>query len=90
MQKQRGQLGDVVEDERVLPDDHSVGEAAQRQGVVGLVPGEAVGAQVELEETGEVDKVTEVQHEELTSLTGILKVSEIFRLTFPLLYSRSE
>ena len=40
---------------------------------------------MELEETGEVDKVAEVQHKELTFLSGIFKISEIFRLTFCLL-----
>ena len=57
-----------MEDKTVLPDHHGVHEAAHGEGVVCLEPHHVRRRQVELQQTGDVDEVAEVQHEELTFL----------------------
>ena len=57
-----------MEDETVLPDHHGIHEASHGEGVVGLEPDHISWRQVELQQTGDVDEVAEIQHEELTFL----------------------
>lgn len=64
-----------MEDETVLPDHHGIHEAAQGEGVVSLEPDHIGRRQVELEETGNVDEVAEIQHEELAFLRCVLEIS---------------
>ena len=64
-----------MEDKTVLPDHHGVHEAAHGEGVVCLEPHHVRRRQVELQQTGDVDEVAEVQHEELTFLRRILEIS---------------
>ena len=75
MEKTRCDLGDVVEDEAVLPDHQRVHQAAQAQGVVADEPGGVAGVHDQLEDGGEVDEVAEVEHEQLTSVSNKLKIS---------------
>ena len=64
-----------MEDQSVLPDHHGVHQAAHGEGVVGLEPDNILGRQVELQQTGDVDEVAEIQHEELAFLRGVLEIS---------------
>ena len=57
-----------MEDQTVLPDNHGIHEASHGEGVVGLEPDHISWRQVELQQTGDVDEVAEIQHEELTFL----------------------
>ena len=64
-----------MEDQSVLPDHHGIHQAAHGEGVVGLEPDNAPRRQVELQQTGDVDEVAEIQHEELASLLRVLEIS---------------
>ena len=64
-----------MEDQTVLPDHHGIHEAAHGEGVVSLEPDNIGGSQVELQQTGNVDEVAEIQHEELAFLLRVLEIS---------------
>ena len=64
-----------MENEAVLPHHHGIHQAPHGEGVVGLEPDNAPRRQIELEQTGDVDEVAEIQHEELTFLRGVLEIS---------------
>ena len=74
VEEERGHLGEVVEDEGVLPHDHGGHQTAQAQRVVGQEPGGVGGGEVELRQHREVDPVAEVQHEQLTLVPAVLQV----------------
>ena len=57
-----------------LPDHHGVHENTHAEGIVGQEPDGVVGADQELEHDGHIDKVAEVQHEQLRPLRHILKI----------------
>ena len=64
-----------MEDQAVLPHHHGIHQAPHGESVVGLEPDNAPWRHVELEQTGDVDEVAEIQHEELTFLGGVLEIS---------------
>ena len=53
-----------MEDEGVLPDHHRHQQAAHAERVVGEVPGHVGRVEAGLYHAGDVDKVTQVQHEQ--------------------------
>ena len=76
MQEAGGHLGDVVEDEAVLPDHHRVHEDTHAEGVVTQEPDDVVSRPQELDDGGDVDIVTEVQHEQQAFVCFVLKIPD--------------
>ena len=76
VEEEGGELGDVVEDEGVLPDHEGQAQAAQGERVVGEEPGDGGGGEPELGQGGQVDGVAEVQHEQLALLSPELGIPE--------------
>ena len=75
MDQARGQLGDVVKDEGVLPDHNGIHEAAHAEGIVAQEPEGVVRPDQDLEHHRHIDIVAQVQHEQLGPVSHILKIS---------------
>ena len=82
MQQTRGQFGNIVEHEAVLPDHHRHHQAAHAEGVVGQEPGGVGGVEAGLQHRGDVDKVTQVQHEQPAVVGFVLIIPEKIGLNY--------
>ena len=74
MEEAGGHLGDVVEDEAVLPDNHGIHEDTQTESVVTKEPSDVVPVHEKLEDGGDIDVVAEVQHEQQALIRFVLKI----------------